>query len=285
MFKYTLILLLVLLFNGQIIAGDPYLHMPLDIQELYKRGTRSIDGNPGPEYWQNRADYDIRVMLDPATATIEGQETIHYFNESPDTLSQLVIRLYQDLYRRGNVRDWSVHTSDLHDGVNITSLSVNGEVFNTDSTDENARRRGTHLIITPAQQIVPGSQADIEISWNFTVPGRTTIRMGQYDSTSFFIAYWYPQVSVYDDVNGWDTYSYTGLQEFYNDFNDYQVQVTVPENFIVWATGVLQNPSDVLNKKYLRRYEQGLQSDDIVNIIEEKDLNGGRFTRQKEWLT
>jgi hypothetical protein len=283
--KIILPILFILLYFSMLAAGDLDLYMPLDIQQLYKNGTRSIDGNPGPKYWQNSSDYKISVKIHPESGIVEGSEQIIYYNQSPDSLSNIVIRIYQDLFRRGYARDNPVDPEDLHDGVKITLLIINGEVFNTDFTEKNAQRTGTNLIIKPRQKIYSGSKTNISVNWSFKIPAKTKIRMGQYDSTSYLVAYWYPQISVYDDVDGWDRYNYTGIQEFYNDFNNYNVEISAPENFIVWATGVLQNPSEVLNKKYLNRYLNAQQSDSIVHIIEQSDLDTGNITKSGGWLT
>jgi Peptidase family M1 domain len=107
--------------------------------------------------------------------------------------------------------------------------------------------------------------------------------MGAYDSTSFFIAYWYPQISVYDDIDGWDTFDYIGDQEFNNDFSNYDVEITIPNNFAVWSTGILQNHEEVLSEKYLKRYKSAHSSDDIVHIISPRDiLNKNIFNSKNE---
>ena len=91
-------------------------------------------------------------------------------------------------------------------------------------------------------------------------------REGVIDSTSFYLAYFYPRVSVYDDYNGWDRLEFLDAQEFYNDFNDYTLNVTVPKNFIVWATGTLQNPNQVLQPEYAARLEKSLTSDSTIHV-------------------
>ena len=109
--------------------------------------------------------------------------------------------------------------------------------------------------------------------------------MGMYDSTSALIGYWYPQVSVYDDLDGWDMIPYTGIQEFYNDFANYDVELTVPNDFGVWGTGVLQNPEEVFSKEYLERYKTALTSDSVINIISKDDLGKAVFNHSKSLIT
>jgi hypothetical protein len=98
------------------------------------------------------------------------------------------------------------------------------------------------------------------------------MRTGQVDESSFFVAYWFPRIGVYDDVRGWNDYTYTGVGEFYNDFGDFSVGITVPERFVVWATGTLQNPGSVLSEKVLERYHQARKSEEVIPIIDAGDL-------------
>ena len=122
-----------------------------------------------------------------------------------------------------------------------------------------------------SEKIEPNSSVDLEIDWKFTIPGGTPIRMGIYDSTTFFIAYWYPQIAVYDDIDGWDIIDYNGEQEMYNDFNNYDVEIEIPDKFIVWATGVLQNANEVLSDSAFRKFEKAHTSDKVINIITNDD--------------
>lgn len=96
---------------------------------------------------------------------------------------------------------------------------------------------------------------NLEIEWSVTIPEVQSVRFGSYDSTSMFIAYWYPQISVYDDVDGWDRMDYSGLVEMYNDCNDFDVSLNVPVGYHIWATGVWQNADEVLKQKYLDKYK------------------------------
>ncbi len=143
------------------------------------------------------------------------------------------------------------------------------------------RRRNTLMTVFLYEPLLPDSQISIDIDWNFTIPwGKGNPRMGAYDSTSFFIAYWYPQIAVYDDIDGWDFLAYNGEQEFYNDYSNYDVEITVPNTFPVWATGILQNPEEVLMPKYLERYNEAHTSDSVINIITKDDLNTGEIFKK-----
>ena len=103
-------------------AQNKGLYIPLNIKKSIDNGVRSMDGKPGPNYWINHSDYNINAELFPETSMLEGSETITYFNESPDTLKTLVIRLYQNIMKKGGVREFPVDTKDLTDGEDLKSL-------------------------------------------------------------------------------------------------------------------------------------------------------------------
>ncbi len=260
------------------------LPIPLNIQKAIDKGTRTLDGKPGPNYWQNKAEYKIKAELEPKTRIITGQETIVYFNNSPDTLKQIVVKVLPDLYRKGNSRDFEISPNDITDGIHLREISVNGEEIKTDGTDKAIRREGTNLFITPKLPMAPKSSIEIKFSWSFILPKESNVRMGTYDSTSFFVAYWFPQVAVYDDIDGWDIVNYNGQVETYNDFSNYEIELTVPKNFIIWGTGLLQNPEEVLSTEIFERYKKANSSDTVVKIIEEKDYKSGLVTADKEKL-
>ena len=109
------------------------------------------------------------------------------------------------------------------------------------------------------------------------------MRMGAYDSSSFFVAYWYPQVAVYDDIDGWDRNNYSGTQEFYNDFGNFDVEIKMPHEFLVWGTGTFVNPDEILSEKYLNKYKEAQISDTVVNIVKQEDYNSGPITKGKDF--
>lgn len=249
------------------------LYVPLEFQEAYENGTRSLDGKPGADYWQNHADYKIKANLNPQSGILSGSEEITYFNQSPDTLDKIVIRLYPNIYKKDAMRDFPYTSSDDQQGMKIQLLSAGKKNYDT-SSDTSLEYSGTNLTIKNIT-VLPGKQVTLSINWEFKIPGETGIRMGQYDPKVFFIAYWYPQIAVYDDIDGWDLTEYTGTAEFYNDFNNYDVKITLPNDFGVWATGELQNPQDVYTQNILTKYSEAQVSADIVNIISKSDLESG----------
>ncbi len=258
--------------NIGLISAQSELYIPKEIQKAYKNETRSKDGKPGINYWQNSVDYNIDVTVTPNTRKIVGEESVIFKNNSPDVLSEIVIRLYYDVFKKGNVRDISVNEEDIGEGVNIKELIVNGE--NYDMTNNAiVRRYGTNLSITLAEPLNSGSEVTLSFQWEQKVPLTTAGRAGVIDSTSFFIAYWYPQVAVYDDVFGWDRINYRlGNDEFYNNLANFDVNITAPDNFIIWATGTLENSSAVFPSKIHERYSKAKTSTDLIKVVTKEDI-------------
>jgi hypothetical protein len=277
--QYYLFPVIALLILPRTDAQEDRFFMPREIKQAYENGTRSYDGRPGPNYWQNTADYTIEVEVDPATRELTGSESITYYNNSPDDLNILIIRLYQDNFRKGNQRGSSVRPDDVNDGVEISRLVVGDSALNV---DQSTRRQGTNMIVTLPEAIVSGSSIELEIDWQLVIP-QTTIRMGAYDSTSFFVSYWYPQIAVYDDVFGWDGLSHDFSTEFYNELGNFDVRITAPVNFTVIATGALQNPQEIFTSDKLSLYEKATQSEETVTILSKEDATNGYEHKFGTW--
>jgi len=245
----------------------------------FNKQTRQMDGNPGQHYWQNRSDYIIKASIDLKNKSLSGKERITYYNNSPDSLKSIVIRLYQDIFKRGANRNSIVDVDplDVTDGVSMTKLSVNNAII--DLRDQTQiKRKGTLMFLYLHEPLAPGKETVINIEWAFNFPQKTLIRMGTIDSTSLFVGQWYPQVAVYDDIYGWDTRSYNGMAEFYNDFSNFEVEISVPDKFIVWATGEPLNISETLQPKYFERYKTASLSEDVTHVITDVDLKRGDIT-------
>ncbi len=258
------------------------LFFPRNLQKPYEKGTRSWDGKPGANYWQNRANYVIVASLEPKTRRLSGEETITYFNTSPDSLKIIRFKLQHDRYRKGGQRGYDVDPADVSDeGVRIENLTFNGQ--NVES--KKRRRVSTFLDIdlkdTP---LPPKSTATMTVKWSYTLPAdENAAREYARDSTVFFVPYWYPQIAVYDDLRGWADAPYTGLYEFYHEFADYVVTISMPPGFQVWATGEWQNAADVLEKTYLERWNKAHSSKEVIQVFSEKELQaGGVFKKTKE---
>ena len=250
------------------------LYMPRNIRAAYEDKTRSMDGMPGPNYWQNHADYMIDLDFNPETRIVRGQETIRYHNDSPDTLSELYFHLFPNYYKKGMQRDYSIDPDDEGEGIEIEKLIVNG--FDYISSSNNLFITQTHTLmkVRLVDVLLPGKYLEADVSWQYRLNENSHMRTGVVDSTSFFIAYFYPRIAVYDDIDGWNKFYYTGTAEFYNDFGDFEVKIKVPERYVVWATGILKNSAEVLEETYLERYRLAQNSDKIVHIIDSTDADG-----------
>ncbi|MFW5760038.1 MAG: M1 family metallopeptidase, partial [Cyclobacteriaceae bacterium] len=150
-----------------------------------------------------------------------------------------------------------------------------------DITSRSIAINGTVMTIPLFTYIYPGESIQIGIEWEYPLPEQG-LRQGVKGDSTFFIGYWYPQISVYDDLFGWDTQQYVAVPEFYNDFNDFNVTIKVPEGYYVWATGDLQNPEEVYRKKMLDRLNK-INADSAIILIDEQDLREGNLLRNKTW--
>ncbi|MEZ5198616.1 MAG: M1 family metallopeptidase [Bacteroidales bacterium] len=256
------------------------LYTPKNIQNSYESGTRSPDGNPGENYWQIFSEYDIDVSLDIQNRKLSGKETIHYYNNSPDTLRYLVIKLLQNFHKNGMARDYLLDPEKINDGVKLEEIIVNG----TNLDLENRRETyfyGTNLyaIMKHDSQILPNSKTTLSITWHFDVPD-LAIRVGAYTDSSYFMGYWFPQMAVYDDIMGWDTEQYTGLQETYNDLANYNVKITTDQSYLVWATGELQNGSEIFSSEIQQRIDQSKKSEEYIQIINNENYSSGNIFKE-----
>ena len=268
---FTIVLVLVL---SALVFSQSKLYIPTNIKKTYENGTRSVDGKPGENYWINSADYKIKVSVDPPTRLVKGTEQITYFNNSPDTLNKIVLRLYQNINKIGAPRYFSLKKEAITNGITIDKIRINNRNFNLDSSSVFEETLQTLYL---RNFLNPGDTLTFYIDWHFTIPKGDNNRMGTYDPTTFLIAYWYPQIAVYDDIDGWDQYPYTGLYEFYNDFNNFDVKITVPNTFAVWSTGELQNSKSILTEEYLNRYNEAHRSNEIIHIIDSNDVKNGKI--------
>jgi len=245
--------------------------IPRNILTTYENGTRSFVGKPGPEYWQNNSDYKIEVEVDPSTYLISGSEEITYYNNSPDSLKRIVLRLYPNIYKKGSARDFQISAEAVDNGVLVNKISIDGKSINLNNQSI-YRVSNTLAIIYLPEPFPPNSSVNLSIEWSFKITDKVTLRVGVYDSTTAFVGYWYPQISVYDDIDGWDYNMYDRLTEFYNDFSSFEVKIKIPNYFGVWATGELQNPEEVFERRILQKYFAAKESDSFIRIITSDDL-------------
>jgi Peptidase family M1 domain len=280
------------------------------IRRAFEAGTRDATGRPGPNYWQLQTDYTIAASLDPATQTITGTETIALQNNSPQELTEIVLRLDHNIFRGLVPRGASVPAENT-DGMIVTRLAVNGETVDLTPAAPGAGGRGgggrgrggnagaprrlsvsgldqTVARISLATPVPAKSTATLEIAWHTKLPGgpngrghRMTQRV---DDTLFQPTQWFPRVAKYDDLRGWDFSVYMGPAEFYNNFGRFDVKLDVPGGWIVSGTGVLQNPQEVLTAKARERLSHVLESDDVITIVGEDEVGPGQATAPGERL-
>lgn len=275
--KIVLFFVIFMLVGASVFAQD--LFVPRDVQRAYKKGTRSPDGRPGKNYWQNKARYNIKVTATPPGRRIVGSETISYTNNSPDTLRTVNIRLFLNIHKPGAPRNYGSSPDYLTSGVHIDNYTVNGQKMQWPGGNQ-----FTNQQVRLPSPLRPGDSVLFAFDWHNDISLESN-REGMIDSTTYFLAYFYPRVSVYDDYNGWDRSHFMDSHEFYSDFNDYNVSITVPRNYLVWGTGTLQSPASVLTPTFANRYNQSLTSDQTIRIVTPQDLAAKNVTVQNETNT
>lgn len=249
------------------------------------RGTefRSGSGAPGPRYWEQRADYDLHGTLDTATKTLHGTMTLKYTNHSPDTLRYVFFQVEQNAFKDKSLNSYVFPPESRFGARNFEGGDVI-EHFNQVSSGKSGAIKthvdGTILRADLAAPLAPGQTATFDVAWHFLIPEHGADRMGR-DGALYEIAQWYPRVCVYDDVRGWNTEPYLGQGEFYLEYGDYNVAVTVPAGYIVGGTGTLVNPRDVLTPTQISRLAQAAKSDKPVHIVTQEELQNGTARPKK----
>jgi hypothetical protein len=235
------------------------------------KGTRTRTGEPGPKYWQQYATYRIDARLDPATATVSGRETVRYFNRSPDTLRVPRFYLNQNLFKPGATR---TDETPVTMGMQIQRIAAAGQPLAQRDTGTGYTIEGTVMFVTLPARLLPGDSVDIDIEWSFQVPPDGAPREGK-SGDVWMIAYWYPQLAVFDDIDGWVTDPYLGNAEFYMGYADYDVSLTVPQGWLIASTGELTNASDILSAQTNARLRDARRGASIVHVVSDNDRGVG----------
>jgi hypothetical protein len=272
------ILFPLLCVSGFCAFAQATLPVPVNLQETYTKGTRTLNGAPGKNYWQNKADYLVKVNFDPKSRNLEGTVAIDYINNSPDTLKEIEFKLYPNLFKKGSVRNMAVSDTDITDGVKIERLSINQQ----NQDEKQWAIVGTNMTVKTLP-VAPGQKIHFDLAYTYTLNKGSHIRTGQVDSGAFFVAYFFPRIAVYDDIDGWNENHYRGTEEFYNDFCHFNAEITVPPDYEVWATGNLKNPDQVYNDKIAKRLTDAGFSDKVTDIITPADLKAGGITKSNTW--
>lgn len=275
--KSIKILILLLVFA---LTADAQLPVEQIFKQAYQKGTRDVSGMPGKNYWQNTADYNLKVNFNPLTRLVSGTVEVEYFNNSPDNLTEIWFKLYPNLYKKGVARKSKINERDLGDGVTITSFLVN----NKPKTISSLVIEGTNMH-TDIPKLATGKTLKLKINYQYILNKGSHIRTGQVDDGAHFIAYFFPRIAVYDDIDGWNKIPYSGDEEFYNDFCNFKVDITVPKDYAVWATGDLTNSTAVFERNISKKLQLAEKSDKTIDVIDSIDLAQGKVTQQKPFNT
>jgi peptidase M1-like protein len=252
----------------------------MPISEAYERavasGTRTNSGAPGPRYWQQWADYRLEAELNPISKRLTGKGAITYYNRSPDTLREVYVQLLHNIFAPG-----SKHNTDVPwavEGVQLSRVSAQGrELQASDREGPGYQVDGTIMRIRLPKPLPPGGSAGFDFAWKLRIPPDGAPRGGQ-DGETFYISYWYPQMAVYDDVNGWQTDQYLGTAEFYMGYGNYDVALTVPAGWLVDATGRLLNPAEVLSSQTRARLDSAEHVNGVIHVVSDSDRVAGTST-------
>jgi hypothetical protein len=249
---------------------------PAGYRAAVAAGTRTATGEPGPGYWQQWADYTLSARIDTETRRLDGTATIVYRNNSPDALGQLHVDLHQNLHAPGVVR---LEPVEVTGGVELHRVAVGGRDLATGlRSGPRYLVMGTRLVIVPPEPVAANAAVTLNIDWSMTVPqAGAGARMGWHADNLFFLAYWYPQMTVYDDVVGWHPDPFVALTEFHSHFANYDITIDVPEQWVVQSTGRPLNRDELLAPQVLERLRLAEASDTTVTILGPGDLD--RATR------
>lgn len=246
----------------------------------YRQGNtyRTASGKPGPDYWQNSADYVLDVTLNDKDHIVSGSVTIHYTNNSPETLDFIWLYLEQNRFTensRGTLTtpiQGNRYSGDVEGGVELSGVAAKTKT----GTSTNYLVTDTRMqMFLDKPLAAKGGEVEIKMNFKFKVPEQGMDRMGRVDvkdGTMYALAQWYPRVAVFDDIRGWNTEPYLGAGEFYCEYGNFEVKITAPANHTVVCSGILQNPTEVLTKTQLDRWAKAEKSDKTVYIIKPNEV-------------
>ena len=272
----------------QVADTSPFRALPLPAASR----VRSASGAPGPDYWQQEASYTIQATLDTATQTLRGSERIHYVNHSPDSLVFVWMQVEQNIFAANSIT-YTLNQPPLVFAGGV-SFDFTGKGFIGGGVMEKFEAAGKPLARTPygtmmrvelPAPLAPGAAIDFDVAWHFPIPPYGGGRMGRIGTRLYELGQWYPRLVVYDDVNGWNPLPYIGAGEFYLEYGDYDVTLTVPAGFVLGGTGTVQNPEAVYTADQRARLARALTSDTAVGIITraEATANHAPRTGSKVW--
>ncbi|MFY9464751.1 MAG: M1 family peptidase, partial [Sediminibacterium sp.] len=266
---------------------------------------RTASGAPGPKYWQQRADYDIKCEMDEVNLKLKGSETVTYFNNSPDVLTYLWLQLDENEHstvNNANYQDASylgrqVTTRTLDNLAAAGEDNGYGHILSkiTDATGKALKYtiNKTMMRIELPAALKPGQKFVFNIDWSYKIPDRMTFGgRGGFETLEdgnnlFTMAQWFPRLCVYSDFQGWQNHQFTGRGEFALVFGNYNVQITVPSDHVVLGTGVCQNYAQVLSSAQMARWNQAQTAKEPVEIAtldEALKAEKTKSAQKKTWL-
>jgi len=230
----------------------------------------SANGSPGPKYWQNRVDYQIKAAIDTVAKTLTATENVTYTNNSPDALPYLWLQMDQNTYKKDArskfLGGYTAPSTQVTDGYQIESVSL---VENGKTEKINYIITDTRMQLRLSKALGAGGKINFIIKYHYSIPGsfggRTNYNQTK-NGKNYEMAQWFPRMCVYDDTRGWDTLPFLGSGEFYLEYGNIDYSITVPWDMIVAGSGELVNPTEVLTAKELSRLNEARNSDKTVMI-------------------
>jgi hypothetical protein len=266
-----MVALLLIVLQQTVADSSPFRALPLPPPTA----VRSASGAPGRGYWQQRTDYTLEATLDTATNVLRGRGRIYYVNRSPDPLPFVWVQLDQNLFAPGSVSSalnqpplqfaggvvFDFTGKGFVGGITIDRFAAAGRPLTTKVV-------GTMMRVELAQPLAPGVGITFDVAWHFPIPPYGGGRMGRVGSRFYELGQWYPRMAVYDDVHGWNTLPFLGAGEFYLEYGDFDVSLTVPAGFVLTATGALANPTVVRSAQERARLSGAFTSPgQVVSVI------------------
>ncbi|MCR8668808.1 M1 family metallopeptidase [Aestuariibaculum sp. M13] len=278
---------------------------PIDNMIAPPNSYRTASGAPGREYWQQRADYKIKASIDEKTNVLTGEETITYYNNSPDDLTYLWLQLEQNVNKKENP-DFGDALGGVSDGMNSRQMQFLTRAIDfpagysikyikdTSGNTIKALVNNTMMKVLLNTPLKSGESLSFSLGWSYPITDRSMYMLSREgyeyfpedDNTIYLIAHWFPRMAVYNDTEGWQNQQFRRLGEFALEFGDYDVEITVPEDHVVAATGELQNSENVLTKTQRKRFDDAKKSfDKPVLIITQEEAAANKKTKSSKTKT
>ena len=310
LFRFSSILLILLILCGSVFVfaqskskpSDKFRQLEEDLPTPNEQRTAS--GAPGARYWQQRADYVIDVELDDVNQRIIGKETVTYHNFSPDTLNYIWLQIDQNIFAKDSDSELTrtappLEGNSLKQLEQLVARTYEGKINISNVRDAKGNPLRNTIVKTmmridlPAP-LAPGKTFVFSLDWNYAINngalfnGRTSYEYFPRDKNYIYtIAQWFPRMAAYNDVSGWQHKQFLGSGEFTLEFGDYLVRLTVPNDHVVSATGVLQNPAQVLKPEWIRRLKQAETAREPLKIVTNEEaiiIEAGKPTGKKTWI-